>query len=83
MVTEASTKEADDSSAVAASRFAPAPEQSIAVLPFANMSGNVENEYFADGLSEEILNFLADVPDLRVTARTSSRDALAARSPAR
>ena len=69
---EASTKEADDSSAVAASRFAPAPEQSIAVLPFANMSGNVENEYFADGLSEEILNFLADVPDLRVTARTSS-----------
>jgi TolB-like protein len=49
-----------------------APPGSIAVLPFANMSGDVENEYFADGLSEEILNFLAGVPDLRVTARTSS-----------
>ena len=48
------------------------PPRSIAVLPFANMSGNVENEYFADGLSEEILNFLAGVPDLQVTARTSS-----------
>jgi len=48
------------------------PERSIAVLPFANMSGDVENEYFADGLSEEILNFLAGVPDLQVTARTSS-----------
>ena len=42
------------------------------MLPFANMSNDAENEYFADGLSEEILNFLADVPDLRVTARTSS-----------
>ena len=69
---ESATTQVSDSSAVAASRFAPAPERSIAVLPFANMSGNVENEYFADGLSEEILNFLADVPDLRVTARTSS-----------
>jgi TolB-like protein len=48
------------------------PDRSIAVLPFANMSGDVENEYFADGLSEEILNFLAGVPDLQVTARTSS-----------
>lgn len=48
------------------------PPRSIAVLPFANMSGDVENEYFADGLSEEILNFLAGVPDLQVTARTSS-----------
>jgi TolB-like protein len=48
------------------------PARSIAVLPFVNMSGDEENEYFADGLSEEILNFLAGVPDLRVTARTSS-----------
>ena len=48
------------------------PPRSIAVLPFVNMSGDVENEYFADGLSEEILNFLAGVPDLQVTARTSS-----------
>jgi TolB-like protein/tetratricopeptide (TPR) repeat protein len=50
----------------------PPPSRSIAVLPFTNMSNDPENEYFADGLSEEILNFLADVPDLRVTARTSS-----------
>ena len=49
-----------------------APPGSIAVLPFASMSGDIENEYFADGLSEEILNFLAGVPGLRVTARTSS-----------
>jgi len=48
------------------------PPRSIAVLPFANMSADIENEYFADGLSEEILNFLAGVPDLQVTARTSS-----------
>jgi TolB-like protein/Tfp pilus assembly protein PilF len=45
---------------------------SVAVLPFLNMSGDPENEYFSDGLSEEILNALAQVPGLRVTARTSS-----------
>ncbi len=45
---------------------------SIAVLPFINMSGDAENEYFSDGLSEELLNVLARVPDLRVAARTSS-----------
>jgi len=61
-----------DPSALVAEKFAPAPNRSIAVLPFANMSGDEENEYFADGLSEEILNFLAGVPDLQVTARTSS-----------
>ena len=47
-------------------------EKSIAVLPFVNMSGDVENEYFSDGISEEILNVLAKVPDLSVAARTSS-----------
>jgi len=45
---------------------------SIAVLPFANLSADKENEYFSDGLAEEILNQLAKIPDLRVTARTSS-----------
>ena len=45
---------------------------SIAVLPFANMSGDKENEYFSDGLAEEILNLLTKIPGLRVIARTSS-----------
>jgi adenylate cyclase len=45
---------------------------SIAVLPMANLSGDPENEYFSDGVSEEILSMLARVPDLRVASRTSS-----------
>jgi len=45
---------------------------SVAVLPFANMSGDKENEYFSDGLAEEILNLLARIPGLKVIARTSS-----------
>jgi adenylate cyclase len=54
---------------------APAPpheRNSIAVLPFMNMSADAENEYFSDGLSEELLNLLAQVPALRVAARTSA-----------
>ncbi len=47
-------------------------EKSIAVLPFVNMSSDPEQEYFSDGLSEEILNLLAKVHDLKVIARTSS-----------
>ena len=46
--------------------------KSIAVLPFVNMSEDEKNEYFSDGLSEEILNVLGKLPDLRVAARTSS-----------
>ncbi len=47
-------------------------EASVAVLPFVNMSGNAENEYFSDGLTETLLHMLAQVPELRVAARTSS-----------
>ena len=46
--------------------------RSIAVLPFVNMSGDPENEYFSDGISEEILNLLTKLPKLRVPSRTSS-----------
>lgn len=49
-----------------------APSGSLAVLPFANLSDDPENEYFSDGLSEEIRNQLARVPGLKVAARTSS-----------
>jgi serine/threonine-protein kinase len=45
---------------------------SIAVLPFANMSNDPENEYFCDGLAEELLNALAKIEDLKVAARTSA-----------
>jgi TolB-like protein/Flp pilus assembly protein TadD len=46
--------------------------RSLAVLPFVNMSGDADNEYFSDGLTEELLNVLAQVDGLRVAARTSS-----------
>lgn len=48
------------------------PAKTIAVLPFVNMSSDQEQEYFSDGLSEELLNLLSRIPDLRVVARTSS-----------
>lgn len=45
---------------------------SVAVLPFINMSNNADNEYFSDGITEEIINVLAQIEGIRVTARTSS-----------
>jgi TolB-like protein/Flp pilus assembly protein TadD len=56
---------------VAAAAFNP-PPHSIAVLPFVNMSGDKEQEYFSDGLSEELLNDLARMNELQVAARTSA-----------
>jgi len=61
--------EATDTAVVAT---APEEKPSIAVLPFVNMSGDAENEYFSDGLSEELLNLLAKIPQLHVAGRTSS-----------
>ena len=49
-----------------------APERSIAVLPFVNMSGDRANDYFSDGLADTTLDMLAQVQDLKVIARTSS-----------
>jgi len=49
-----------------------APLRSVAVLPFLNMSGDRQNEYFSDGLTETLLHMLAQLPDLLVSARTSS-----------
>jgi TolB-like protein/Flp pilus assembly protein TadD len=70
-------KPADDSAsnggltATTVATFNP-PPHSIAVLPFINMSGDKEQEYFSDGLTEEILNSLARITQLQVTGRTSS-----------
>jgi TolB-like protein len=54
-----------------AARFAP-PPHSIAVLPFVNMSGDPKQEYFSEGLTEELLNSLSRINELQVAARTSS-----------
>jgi TolB-like protein len=59
--------------APAASQPSPAvSDNSIAVLPFVNMSEDKANEYFSDGITEELLNLLAKIPQLQVTARKSS-----------
>ena len=47
-------------------------DKTIAVLPFVNRSASEENEYFSDGITEEIINALAKIEGLKVTSRTSS-----------
>jgi DNA-binding winged helix-turn-helix (wHTH) protein len=66
---------AAEASVVAGAEAAPAPlskESSIPVLPFVNMSGNLEQEYFSDGITEELIHALTGVGGIRVVGRTSS-----------
>ncbi len=81
--TQESSEQASPADTAAPETEAPAPPapeppvpavdpRSVAVLPFVNMSGDPDNEYFSDGLSEELLNTLAGIPGLYVAARTSS-----------
>jgi TolB-like protein len=65
------TSNATSSPGAPPAAFTP-PPHSIAVLPFVNMSGDKEQEYFSDGLSEELLNSLSRINELQVAARTSS-----------
>lgn len=64
-----SAKQADDETLV---ERVTASSASVAVLPFVNMSNETDNEYFSDGLTETLLHMLAQVPELKVAARTSS-----------
>jgi hypothetical protein len=61
-----------DGAAIEQNRFPHAPEKSIAVLAFVNMSNDPENEFFSDGIAEEIINALSRIKTLRVAARTSA-----------
>ncbi len=63
---------AEANSAVVVEEAVEEASPSVAVLPFVNMSDDGANEYFSDGLSEELLNLLAKIPELKVAARTSS-----------
>ena len=60
------------SAKIAAPAVSTAPEKSVAVLPFVDMSEKKDQEYFSDGMSEELIDMLTKIPDLRVPARTSS-----------
>jgi adenylate cyclase len=64
--------ESHESATAEALPGAAVPQRSIAVLPFVDMTQSLDQQYLADGLAEELLNLLAQIPELRVAARTSS-----------
>ncbi len=70
--TSAATRAAADRAAATPGKKPAVTDKSIAVLAFENMSSDKDNEYFSDGIAEEILNSLSKVEDLRVAGRTSS-----------
>ena len=69
---QAASVQAAGATGTAAKQSSPADNRSIAVLPFVNMSSDKANAYFSDGLAETLLDMLAQVSTLKVTARTSS-----------
>jgi serine/threonine-protein kinase len=71
VVVQPVASEAQQAASRTVAAFAP-PPHSVAVLPFVNMSGDKEQEYFSDGLTEELLNSLSRINGLQVAARTSS-----------
>ncbi|MEJ2521750.1 MAG: hypothetical protein P8080_02535 [Gammaproteobacteria bacterium] len=72
VVDQESAAESPPASRQEPDQAAPAGEPSVAVLPFVNMSDDPANEYFSDGISEELLNFLVKVDGIKVASRTSS-----------
>jgi TolB-like protein len=64
--------ETDESNLISQKSIKPFLEKSIAVLPFVNMSNDPEQEYFSDGMAEEIINSLVHIQDLKVAGRMSS-----------
>ena len=71
-IAEPISEEAHASAEAQGSEAVAAPVRSIAVLPFVDMSQAADQQYLGDGIAEELLNLLAQIPELRVAARTSS-----------
>jgi adenylate cyclase len=71
-IAEPISEEAHEAAAAQAVPGVAVPQRSIAVLPFVDMSQAHDQQYLADGLAEELLNLLAQIPELRVAARTSA-----------